>query len=84
MFYSIDFKKVLYLCIEFFMVLDFKVNKIDCREIINFFLHLSQAPRIPPFSPPSANRWLRRTCIFALSQQDGYHLVTSGLRPQHS
>jgi hypothetical protein len=44
MFYSILFKKVLYLCIEFFMVLDFKVNKIDCREIINFFLHLSQAP----------------------------------------
>lgn len=38
MLYNTVIGKCLYLCIEFFMVLDFKVNrKIDCRDDNQFF-----------------------------------------------
>ena len=39
MFYNIVLKYILYICIEFFMVLDFKVNaRLVVGMTINFFL----------------------------------------------
>lgn len=37
MFWS--FKKSAYLCNVFFMVLDLRLTKIDCRETINLFVY---------------------------------------------
>jgi len=43
MFYDIVLKYNPYLCDEFFMVLDFKVNvRIDCRDDNQFFISKSK------------------------------------------
>ena len=55
MLYSINLKNNHYLCIEFFMVLDFKVNtKIGCRDDNQFFYALSR-PFPDPLDAPVKN-----------------------------